>query len=266
MSDTLTDTKHKQALLQRLDDIGRSLAATAGTLALVGLGSAGSETARMDDFSDLDFFVIVQSGVKAELIADLGWLTAVHPVAYHFKNTDDGYKLLFEDGIFCEFALFEPAELAHIPFAGARVVWRSEAFDVSWLQPKQHTASQRDTAWLVGEAITNLYVGLARYRRGEKLSAARFVQGFAVDRVIELAAYVEMAQPAFQDIFGQERRFEQRFPETAVYLPQFMQGYTHTVASARAILRFLETHFTVNTAMKNLILGLCDDSSDSPGA
>lgn len=247
---------HPQRLLQRLDDIGRSLADAAGALALIGLGSAGSETVRMDDFSDLDFFVIVQAGYKQTFIKDLGWLTAVHPIAFQFLNTADGYKLLFADGIFCEFAVFEPDELAHIPFASERIVWQADAFDATLMKPKRPSSSSRDADWLVGEAVTNLYVGLCRYRRGEKLSAARFVQGYAVDRVLELAALVEEEQPAFRDVFGAERRFEQRFPDTAVSLPHFVPGYDHTPQAALALLHFLETHFTVNPAMKNLIVSL----------
>jgi hypothetical protein len=75
------------------------------------------------------------------------------------------------------------------------------------------------TEWLVGEALTNLYVGLGRYRRGEKLSAARFIQNYAVDRILDLAARIEAEQPAFKDQFASERRFEQRFPELASRLP-----------------------------------------------
>ncbi len=38
-----------QQLLQRLDDIGASLAATHKALALIGLGSVGVELARLDN-------------------------------------------------------------------------------------------------------------------------------------------------------------------------------------------------------------------------
>ena len=64
--------------------------------------------------------------------------------------------------------------------------------------------------FLLGEALSNLYVGLGRLRRGEKLSALRFIQGYAVDRVLELARRVESEQPGFPDPFNAERRFEQR--------------------------------------------------------
>ena len=46
-------------LLIRLDAIGASLSATARGLALIGLGSVGLETDRLDAYSDLDVFAIV---------------------------------------------------------------------------------------------------------------------------------------------------------------------------------------------------------------
>src|SRR5262249_50668386 len=116
---------HKERLLARLDEIGNSLAKTGNAFALLGLGSIGLELDRIDGYSDLDFFVIVQPGHKQAFIQKLDWMEQVHPVAYAFQNTDDGYKLLFEDGIFCEFAVFEPDELSHVPFARGRIVWKA---------------------------------------------------------------------------------------------------------------------------------------------
>src|SRR5712691_9682812 len=112
------------ALLERLDAIGRSLEKSGHALALIGLGSVGLELDRLDAFSDLDFFAIVEDGHKARYIENLDWLSAVAPVAYHFRNTADGHKLLFQDGIFCEFAVFETDELKSIPFARGRMVWK----------------------------------------------------------------------------------------------------------------------------------------------
>ena len=47
--------------------------------------------------------------------------------------------------------------------------------------------------WSLGEALTNLYVGLSRLRRGEKLSAMRLIQYHAVDRILELSEKIEPA-------------------------------------------------------------------------
>jgi hypothetical protein len=107
--------------------------------------------------------------------------------------------------------------------------------------------------WLLGEILTNLYVGLTRLRRGERLSAQRFIQGFAVDRVLELCPLIEPPFLVAEDRFDTSRRFEQRFPDTAQYLPRFVQGYDRSAESAAAILEFLERHFSVNAAIEQHI-------------
>lgn len=249
----------KARLLARLDAIGESLKNTGDALALLGLGSVGLETARIDDYSDLDFFAIVKTGCKQAFIDDLGWLSVIHPVVYTFRNTRDGYKVLFEDGIFCEFAVFEPHELAAIPFAEGRIVWQDPSFDASLTTPRSQPAEPETTPeYSLGEALTNLYVGLGRFWRGEKLSAARFIQNHAVDHLIKLSNSIEAEQSAFKDIFSHERRYEVRFPGVAAHLPEFIQGYDRSPESARAILTFLDQHFEVNPAIKASILALCD--------
>lgn len=248
-----------ELLLSRLDEIGQSLERSGHGLALIGLGSVGTELARLDSYSDLDFFAIVEPGYKTAFIENLDWLACLNPIAYCFKNSPDGYKLLFEDGIFCEFAVFEPDELAHIPFAAGRVVWKQPWIDDAIAAPALPVParSAAATEWLVGEALTNLYVGLGRYRRGEKLSATRFIQNYAVDRILDLAEQIESEQPAFRDQFSGERRFEQRFPETAAQLAAFVRGYEANPESALAILAFFERHFTVNPHLARAIRELC---------
>lgn len=246
------------ALLQRLDAIGQSLHNTGTALALLALGSVGLEQDRLDAYSDLDFFVIVQDGAQAAYLADLGWLRAVCPIAYAFRNTVHGYKLLFEDGIYAEFAVFTLTELAHAAFPPARLVWQAAGVDPAIGLPRQVPAppDERTVEELLGEALTNLYVGLGRYHRGERLSAQRFIQGYAVDRVLELAPHIEQEQAAHRDRFSAERRFEQRFPTLAQELPRFIQGYDRSPELAAAILAFLERHWTVNPAIKQAILAL----------
>ncbi len=248
----------KQILIARLNDIGHSLENTGHALALIGLGSVGAELERLDEYSDLDFFAIVEEGYKQRFIRSLDWMSAVSPVAYHFQNTPDGHKLLFTDGVFCEFAVFEARELAGIPFARGRIVWKQPHVGDAICVPVRSCApATRDRDWLLGEALTNLYVGLCRHHRGEKLSAARLIQHSAVDRVLELAALIESETPANRDGFANDRRFEKRFPQAARQLPGFIQGYTRTPESAQVILSFLEKHFPVNPAIAQAIRDLC---------
>lgn len=252
-------------LLIRLNAIGHSLRASDHALALLGLGSVGRDTHRLDSFSDLDFFAIVEPGYKERYIAQRDWLEAVHPVSFAFQNTVDGCKLLFEDGIFCEYAVFEPDELPAIPFSAGRVVWSAPGFDIAQLTPAPRQTGEKSLEWCIGEALTNLYVGLQRYHRGEKLSAMFLIQCYALTRITEIAAQIEMPAAASADEFASERRFEQRFPRLATSLPGFAQGYTHTLASARAILDFLDTHFSISTALRSQIITLLDAPESSCG-
>lgn len=245
-------------LLNRLDAIGRSLAQSPGALALIGLGSVGREMERLDEYSDLDFFVVVAAGHKQAFLSDLAWLSAAHPLTYRFRNTDDGYKFLFADGIYGEMAVFTPDELLTAAYAPGRLVWRRAGVPDEWAAPRQwppHRA-KRSIDFLLGEALTNLYVGLCRYHRGEKLSALRFIQGYAVDRVIDLAGPLTGGAAGAEDLFDGPRRFEQRFPMLAADLPALLPGYDHSPAAAAAILALLEAHFPVEPAFGDAIRDL----------
>ena len=102
-----------------------------------------------------------------------------------------------------------------------------------------------------------LFRSMSRYNRGEKLSGSRFVQSYALDRLIDLVDQTEQSEPEFVDEFMSDRRLEARFPKFAQLLPTFTQGYERTAESALAQLAFLNIHFTVNQAMCDRITELC---------
>jgi len=250
-----------EQLLARLDDIGAALRQGGHVQALVALGSVGLERHRLDQYSDLDFFVIVDPGYKARYIDSLDWLEAAHPLAWHFRNTVDGHKALSSDGVFCEFAIFEPQELDAIPFAPGRVVWRRSDVAESIAIPRRQVPESRlpEEIWIVGEALSCLYVGLQRWHRGERLSAARMVQGHALDRLIELDALRAASAPSSPgvDPFNRERRLEQRRPDLATELPRLVPGYSYTPDAALAILAALERRgASVDPSMRQRIRDL----------
>ncbi len=262
-------TSPPERLLARLDAIGAALLGSGHALALIALGSVGLERHRLDQYSDLDFFVVVEPGHKSRYIDRLDWLEAAHPLAWHFRNTVDGHKALSTDGIFCEFAVFEPDELAAIPFAPGRIVWRRPDVAESIAVPVRPMPEVRPagTDWIVGEALSCLYVGMQRWLRGEKLSAARFVQGHALDRLIELDDSLAAGAGAGVDPFGRERRLEQRRPELARELPQLAPGYLATPQAALAMLATLERRgVAVDAAMKAHIGRLVEAATAAPDA
>lgn len=229
---------HRDTLLARLDAIGRALCDSGQALALIGLGSVGQDLARLDEWSDLDFFVIAEPGAKGRFLAHLDWLAQAHPLVWHYRNTADGHKAVMADGVFCEFAVFEPDELAAIPFAPGRVVWCRDGVPHDIALPRRPLPWARppDEEWLVGEALGNLLVGLLRWHRGERLSAARLVQVHALDRLVELDALRAPDGQQGADPFNRERRLEARRPALAAELPALMPGLDRTPQAALALL------------------------------
>lgn len=252
----------KELLLGRLDQIAQSLEHSNHALALIGLGSVGLELERLDAHSDLDFFVIVQDGHKKDFLENLDWLAKLAPVAYVFQNSADGHKLLFKDGVFCEFAIFEISELVSIPFAPGRIVWKNDGVPESTAVPSlESKLHQHSLEWNLGEALTNILIGLKRFYRGEKLTAARFVQQYALDRALELQETLNASEQGFPDPFNRERRLEHRYPEFGKCMADFVQGYERTPESALALLGWFEQHFVVNWAIAKTIRDLIRENS-----
>lgn len=251
-------------LQDRLAALGRVLAAQADALGLLALGSVGADTDRLDAWSDLDFFVLVRDGAKQRYLDDLDWLAAAQPLVWHYRNTVDGHKALMVDGVFCEFAVFELHELSRIPYAPGRFVWRRDEVDAALARPRQALPARHDADWLVGEALSNLIVGLQRHIRGEKLSALRLIQVQALDRVLEFLELHDTGSPdprAARDPFAVERRIEMRSPQIVAALCTWSGGYAQTVAAAQGLLAALEQQQVVPAAVAQHIRALATDAA-----
>lgn len=244
--------KQTDLLLMRLEEIGVALSQKENALALLGLGSVGVETNRLDEYSDIDFFVIVKESSKEEFLNNTDWLESTVRLGYIFKNTKDGFKIMYEDGVYGECAIFEEHEMDKIDYSEGRIVWKANGFrDTNISVPKKPFTQKLATSidFNVNEALTNLYVGLCRYKRGELLSATRFIQSYAVDGLIQVLHLLEESKNGQKDKFNHDRRIEQRYPEFSQNLPDFIQGYNGIKESAVKILEFMEKIYDVNETM-----------------
>ena len=249
----------KEKLLYRLEQIGKALKESGKARALIGFGSVGVETERIDDYSDLDFLAVVKKGVKSEFINNMSWLSSVAKISYCHMNTNDGFKIFFEDGIYCEFGVLEEDEVNQIPHAEGRLIWSEQDFNTELRMPtKKCDYEVNDINWAFGEALTNLYVGLCRFARGEKLSATRFIQMYAVDHLLACSHLLSKEVPYYKDSFQNERRYEIRYTSIASCLPDMIQGYEKCPESALAILEFIEREYTVTPFFRKIILNLID--------
>lgn len=241
-----------QRLLQRLDDLGDVLARRGDAIALLGLGSVGVDLDRLDEHSDLDFFVIVDKGAKQQYLDSIAWLEELSPIAFSFPNSVDGRKVLFADELYAEYAVFTLDELDAASSPAGRIVWqRSDA--PAGLAAARHPPppSPHDTVeWQTHEALTNLYVGLQRDARGEKLSATRLIQTHAVDRVLTIAGL--RSGKTSQDAFAVERGAERRF-SAEVPLAEMAPGYARNRDAASAILEWLNAQSDVDPTLDSAI-------------
>ena len=257
-----------EALQDRLASLAHSLSVREDALALLALGSVGVETDRLDAWSDLDFFVLVRDGAKARYIQNLNWLAEAHPLAWHFQNTADGQKALMTDGVFCEFAVFEVHEMSRIPYAPGRFIWRRNEVDETLACAQRPLPARQSADWLVGEALSNLVVGLQRHARGERLAAMRMIQVHALDRVLE---FMEILQPdsndpcSVRDPFNVDRRIEMRGSQAALALPVWAGGYESTVPAALALLEVLEKRKVVSQYVGEYIRALAKMANQPSG-
>jgi hypothetical protein len=248
-------------LLERLETLGHVLESRGDALALIGHGSVGIELERLDEHSDLDFFVIVEDGAKQRYLDAIDWLEELAPVAFDVRNTADGRKVLFADGVYAEYAVFTVSELQRVSAGEGRVVWwRRDAPEGLEQARNVPVPAAVDVVWHLGEALTNLLVGLHRDARGERLSAARLIQQHAVDRLLALAAVHDRDAPPPQDPFAVERGIERRFDPAALPLGDMVPGYRGNRAAARAILTWCEERFAVDPSLASAIRALADDA------
>lgn len=245
-----------ERLLRLLERLGEVLAERGDAISLLGLGSVGRDLHRLDEHSDADFFVVVDEGAETAYRRDLDWLEATAPVAWSFENSPHGRKVLFADGLFAEYAVFTLTELAGAGYPPARTIWQRADAPAGLDEPAVPLPATPSLEEQVGEAVTNLYVGLHRDLRGERLTATRFIQGYAVDRLVTILGLLGLGRGAQQDPFVVERGVERRFPPSVLPVGDLVPGYEGNGGAALTLLDVLERYVAVDPAMASAVRDL----------
>lgn len=212
-------------------------------LGLVALGSMSGIPPLPDAFSDHDFFVVVQEGQQERWRTDLSWLPDPSRIAFSFRETAHGLKVLWDDGHLAEFAVFSLDELAvarvnryAILLDRADVAARVERVRAATLE--QRRAARPDERWSVGMFLGALVVGAGRWARGERLCARQLVDGAATGHLLSiLRATLEPGRAARLDSLDPTRRVEQALPEEASAILEALA--LPAPAAARALLALL---------------------------
>jgi len=232
----------KELILKRIDQMKAHFAKDERILCFLGLGSIYDQS-RLDEYSDIDFFLIVKDGTKENLVKDVSFLE-VEKISYSFKNTKDGYKVIYHDDVYLEFAIFEISECNQISFDPGLVIYHQNGFDLNIIKPTPKEKIDTKINHRINEILTNLYVGLQRHMRGEQANAFIYIQQYAIHHIFYLLAHIYKEEKIDIDSYAIDRRIEKRYPEARTIISKFMQGYDHNIESAFEIITWMEKHFT----------------------
>lgn len=211
------------------------------TLGLVLVGST-SDTARVDEWSDHDFFVVTREGEAEHLRQDLSWLPYSDEIAWSPRETAHGLKVVYEFGHVLEFAVFDDSELelakvnaATVTVDKTNIGERIDVMRVASVPAQPNWDAELDLL------LTHILIGVGRARRGEVLIAGQHTRSYLLGHFLGLmSSWVDAAPGTSQteDNLNRFRRFELRFPELGARVEAALQ--LDVEAGARAILELLE--------------------------
>lgn len=178
---------------------------------IIGLVLVGStaETDRVDEWSDHDFFVLTEKGDQEELRQNLDWLPMANTIAFSFRETEHGLKVVYRSGAVLEFAIFDCDELS-----GCTVNHHRLAFGNEDAKQALATATNRLPATVMGEDLADfrhflslLVIQTGRARRGEILTAGQGIRGAGLTVLLKVLTR-RLSPDSRLDTLDVTRRFE----------------------------------------------------------
>ena len=188
-------------------------------LGLVAAGSMANQDYQPDEWSDHDFFVIVVPGSQPQFKADLSWLPQSDEIVLAFAETAHGMKVMYRFGHLLEFAIFTPDEVQEAKVNRYAILIDKGEFASLFARLREETAVSIQTNppsdhSLYGQFLTNLFVGVGRYARGEKISGRIFINTYALGHLLKLLVRHDSAdEKGLLDNLDPYRRFERVYPE-----------------------------------------------------
>lgn len=221
--------RKKEISIGRMKKLVKYWKVQEGVEAVAAFGSL-AETERFDQWSDLDFLVICDTARKETLLSSLHKLEAICPIDYLQIEYSDSVKLLFRDGVLCDFGIVTEQQVASFSHGEGRILWCTPSFSRDCIEKNTECVSCAPQDW-IGDALIHVFVGLLRQKRGETAAAFEEIQISAVRSL--LSGMVEENHFPGNDPFSPLRRAE-KYADVKM-LSDFMMGYSHNVEAARAI-------------------------------
>ncbi len=212
-------------------------------IGLVALGSMADLDYHPDQWSDHDCFVICETGAQEEFRTDLSWLPDNDQIAFWFRETEHGLKVIYDNGHLLEFAVFDLLEMELAKVDRYRVLIDQGHVKRTLERIAARTVLEADNSvaddrLLFGKFLTNLIVGVGRYRRGEILSGEEHTKTYALNHLLTLITkYVPSPNGNLLDRLAPSRRFEFVYPELGEELDRILymaapEAAAHMIAIA----------------------------------
>lgn len=167
-----------------------TLEADPDVMGLVALGTTADPTWR-DAWSDHDFWVITRPGHQERLLDDLGWLPNSAEILIRARHGRRHYSVLYQNGHRAEFAVFDAEEATASTVTLYRILFDRADVAAAVARAQQHAAPQpwneARRVFVFDNFLILLCTAVARWQRGERLSARRYLDQFALNSLLELA-------------------------------------------------------------------------------
>ena len=214
-----------------------------GLSGLVLLGSASDEARhRRDEWSDHDFFAVVEAGRGPQIRPDLDWLPDQDRLVLTAREGEIGFVAVYDDGHVFEFAFADAEELAGAVVGDATVVVDDAAGTTAALiergRVRAASADRFDPGNDARLVLVKLLIGVGRVRRGEVVNGGAFIRQWSVQHLVRvIRGRFPDSSTSLRDTIDPLRRFEQDFPGWAERIADAVARPPE--AAARAIFEML---------------------------
>lgn len=181
---------------------------------LVALGSMAT-AARRDQYSDHDFFLVVQPSTQTWFRKNLTWLPDADSIVLQFQETAHGLKVMYASGHLIEFAVFDLEELMVSKANDYEILLDRADIAKRMIQIVENTVPP-EYDYLVEflHFLSLLQVGAGRYWRGEQLSGHIFIKSHALYHLLPVIThYVSSDNRHDLDGLDPFRRVERAYPD-----------------------------------------------------
>ncbi len=200
------------------DALQRTLERDSRVSGLMAAGSMACLSRQPDEWSDHDFWVIVEPDAQVWFHTHYEWLPDSEQIVLWFREPHGGFKAVYRSGHLLEFAVSDRQGLLQARVNDYRMLIDRAGLAADAAQLQRATASEADSAaddlCLLGQFLTNLLVGVGRYRRGERLSARQLITVSSLYALLQLIPrHLPPEKPGVLDNLDPFRRVELAYPE-----------------------------------------------------